>query len=811
MGKVYIETFSSRLCYFYKNHIVQDKEDTVLKFISILIGSNIRFEDSNMYFCNSHNKLVRFNTKSFKTTVMDDSFRSMNFKVTKNRIQYITPEFLSSFVKKEDYKTLRRILKEFVYLMESPEQNLSRTVISNILPASYHLGDHIHTTKAHSKVKEIDNNLFISYDKVEIFYNDPVVSKKSSINAVKLYFNKNELNFIEKSGKLFAINNPNPYSQITFRGSMYNLNRNEAASFIATSGTIYKLPIISFVKNHLQFDNYKYCFYSSRLQSMFVGMGGGMFLYKSDTRTMLTMKKTYSIFEDSRNTLWFSSTDSLFFTKDYLPNISTETPLVLNKNAKVFVNEIKEDQKGNMVFATNNGVYYYDPIRKLKYWLNDQNFLTSNECNRLEIDPKDNSLWIATFNGLNHVRYTEKNGKLKFERINRFFIDDNLYSNEINDILIQGDSVWIATPNGLNLLHNKNHRPDSIQVGLYFNKLFINENEREVVNPLKLNSDENNLTIDYSAIYYERRDRLLVRYRLIREGDTIEKFIATNKLNLLALKDGDYQFELYAYDQDYPYIQSETKRLFFSIKPPFYKAGWFWTIVVFGLALLVGIFFYRRLLRRKNKLIEQVEIQNKLKEYSLKSLQNQMNPHFVFNSLNTIQHFISTNNEEEATEYLSGFSQLMRDMIENIERDIISLEKEVEFNRRYLELEKIRYQNRFDVQFDIKVDEDLSEIFIPTMLIQPIIENAIKHGVANIKDRRGSISIEVRKEEMNMLVVKIKDNGHGLKKNSNSTHKSKAMHLVQERLELYSKSGHQGSFRIESSDNGTTAALHIPI
>ena len=818
-GRIFFETFSSRLCYFYNNQIFNEKTDTSLKLINVRIGTNIRFSNSNIYFQNNHGKLVMVNTKLLKTTVIHDSLKSLSFQVAGNRVEYITADFLNNLLKKEDYTTLRRLLKDFVYLLDDPEQGLSRAALHKIVPSTYHLGDVIFNAKAKAKIKEIDNNLLVSYDKVEIFSNNPTISKKSGYNVARLYLYKNELNFIEKSGKLFSIYSPNPISQLHFTGSMYNLNRTETTNYLTTSSAIFQLltgsltkkGIASLSREQEYFSNYKYCFYSSRLKSIFIGMGDGIFLFKQGFRTTLTKKKTYCIFEDSRNSLWYSSTDSLFVTNHYIPRISEEKSFILNKSAKVFVNDIKEDRNGNMVFASNNGVYIYDPIGKLKYWLNDKNLLTSNECTRVEIDPQDNSIWIATFNGLNHIRYIEKNGKLKFESLNRFFTDDNLYSNEINDILLQGDSVWIATPKGLNLLHNKNHRPDTQKLQLHFNKLYVNEKEVNFTQDLRLDPEENNLTLDYSAIYYERRDRLLIEYRLIRNRDTVTKFIKENRLNLLALGAGDYQLELYAYDQDYPYIHTDTKRLSFSIKPLFYKTIWFWSLVFIAFILLFGIYYYRRLLQRKNRLIEQKEIQNKLKEFSLKSLQNQMNPHFVFNSLNTIQHFISTNNEEEATEYLSGFSQLMRDMIENIERDTITLDKELEFNRRYLQLEQLRYQHKFDINFHIGLDEELSEIFVPTMLIQPILENAIKHGVANLKDRRGIIQIYVSKKQNNLLEIKIVDNGHGNPKKSQSNHKSKAINLVKDRLELYTKSGLSGSFQIEFTNLGTTAILLIPI
>ena len=187
------------------------------------------------------------------------------------------------------------------------------------------------------------------------------------------------------------------------------------------------------------------------------------------------------------------------------------------------------------------------------------------------------------------------------------------------------------------------------------------------------------------------------------------------------------------------------------------------------------------------KYIKQQRLANNL--LALKSLRSQMNPHFIFNALNSVNSFIAVNDERTANKYLSDFSKLMRAVLENSEEDFISLEKEIDLIKLYTQLEHFRFQDKFD--YTIHVDENLmvSNYEIPPMLLQPYIENAVWHGL-RYKTEKGYLHIRIEETAQNNLSIVITDNGIGreeskaLKTNHQKKHNSKGLGNIQKRVDI---------------------------
>ena len=176
--------------------------------------------------------------------------------------------------------------------------------------------------------------------------------------------------------------------------------------------------------------------------------------------------------------------------------------------------------------------------------------------------------------------------------------------------------------------------------------------------------------------------------------------------------------------------------------------------MISGLVLAVGFIIFALYTQKKLK------IQNK--KIELQSLRREMNPHFIFNSLNSVNQFIATNNELEANQYLTKFSKLMRGVMENSKDDFISFQEELDLLKNYLALEKSRFSDKFD--YEIFVDENLlnSNLQIPGMLVQPFLENSIWHGLRYL-EHKGFLKLSFRKENKN-LIIEIEDNGIGIAK-----------------------------------------------
>ncbi|WP_343584881.1 histidine kinase [Flavobacterium sp.] len=228
-----------------------------------------------------------------------------------------------------------------------------------------------------------------------------------------------------------------------------------------------------------------------------------------------------------------------------------------------------------------------------------------------------------------------------------------------------------------------------------------------------------------------------------------------------------------------------------------------------GLLLLLFFFIVKAL----------YSIRIKNKEIALQSLRREMNPHFIFNSLNSVNQFIAENKELEANKYLTSYSNLMRNMMENSNKDFISLDKEVEQLKKYLDLEHLRFQDKFD--FEIVVDEslDTERVFVPNMIMQPHLENAIWHGLRYL-DKKGFLSLRFEYKNGKINVI-IEDNGIGLTKsrelktNNQKIYESRGLNNTKERIdllnELYKK---DISFTIsekEEPKSGTIVQIVFPL
>lgn len=203
--------------------------------------------------------------------------------------------------------------------------------------------------------------------------------------------------------------------------------------------------------------------------------------------------------------------------------------------------------------------------------------------------------------------------------------------------------------------------------------------------------------------------------------------------------------------------------------------------LLLGLLLLFIALFY---MYKSNK---QKKLANNL--LALKSLRSQMNPHFIFNALNSVNSFIAQNDERAANRYLTDFSTLMRHVLNNSEADFIPLEKEIELLKLYLQLEHARFKDKFDYQITIDKSLELKDFQIPPMLLQPYVENAVWHGL-RYKKTKGNLSINFKQKDANKILVSITDNGIGrtkskeLKTQNQKKQQSKGMGNIKERIKI---------------------------
>jgi sensor histidine kinase YesM len=300
-----------------------------------------------------------------------------------------------------------------------------------------------------------------------------------------------------------------------------------------------------------------------------------------------------------------------------------------------------------------------------------------------------------------------------------------------------------------------------------------------------LKSFQNNLSFYCNVPYFEAGNNIHYEYKLDNAGWLVS---ATPTINLTSIKGGEHILKLRArLNGD---LLSTGETIFrFSIKNKFYTTWWFWVLVAIGLQYLVYriINHYNKRAREKKLIIQKQEIElTTLKQQAFSSL---MNPHFIFNALNSIQHYINKQDRQMANKYLSDFAMLVRKSFDAAQKPFVPLEDELETIRLYLQLEQMRFANKFEYSITLKEEVEEEDWMIPSMVLQPFLENAIIHGIAPMSEA-GKLNVAIGAKQ-NTLYITITDNGVGIEKSqqlkTDTKHKSKGMYLIKERLQLLSR------------------------
>lgn len=456
-----------------------------------------------------------------------------------------------------------------------------------------------------------------------------------------------------------------------------------------------------------------------------------------------------------------------------------------------YVKNMAEDRQGRIWMATRTGVCWFDEHLPVGQQFNAIPDFKGN-VEHIAVDKNDN-IWISGFAGV--FLYRPKTGILRV-----FGPKNGMYLPELPMYQRSDGSIcW----GGVYRLH-----PDSLSVlteapKVYFTDFRIFEqpwkgsNQINFTDAVTLRHDDNFFTICWSAINFTNPEQDQYAYQLT-DVDTGWIYCGLrNQSAYTKLPPGHYRFRLKAANRDG--IWGAEKTLDIEIKPAWYQTAWF-KILVAGLLLGMLYAFYRfRLnqaklssaLAQKEAEMRQkeAEFQQKLSEAQMSALRAQMNPHFIFNSLNSINRFIQLSEPDEASNFLTKFSRLIRLILDNSSENLIPLYHELDACRLYLEMEAMRFAGQFEYNIQIGEGIDVEKIMVPPLLIQPYIENAIWHGLMQ-KEKGEKILYLGIHGDTNALKIVVADNGIGrerakaIKSKSASRQKSKGMHLTQQRIDL---------------------------
>jgi ligand-binding sensor domain-containing protein/two-component sensor histidine kinase len=451
--------------------------------------------------------------------------------------------------------------------------------------------------------------------------------------------------------------------------------------------------------------------------------------------------------------------------------------------------------------ATNDNGVLLTTNQKVNTVINSRNGLSSNICKSLFLNSP--YLWVGTDKGINKIDINSK------KVIAQYGVSDGLASNIVNSIYIEDSIVWVCSPAGVTYFNERTISDSSI---CFLDLTSVNVSGMPVTNPANLNLSykNNNISFEYSGISFKSAGEITYTYKLKGLDDGwIETKLTT--LSYPSLPPGDYEFQLFAINKYGK--QSELVSIPFSINAPFWRTIWFW---VAASLLTTGIVWYLLSLRYKRlrkRLKEKNEVTKRMTELEQASLRAQMNPHFIFNCLNSIQHFILKDDVKATNRYITQFGSLIRKTMDNSTRAIISIADEINYLTSYLELEQMRFplQFRYEIIVDPAIDPEYT--YIPSMLLQPFVENAIRHGIRNKQHGKGMISLRIEKTPAELLIV-IEDNGVGREAASQYRgeqpieYQSRGITLTQKRLDILNEANeHKVSTSIIDLKDGNGSAL----
>ncbi|WP_316803051.1 two-component regulator propeller domain-containing protein [Pedobacter nototheniae] len=510
--------------------------------------------------------------------------------------------------------------------------------------------------------------------------------------------------------------------------------------------------------------------------------------------------RSYHAFYDREGNLWFSNINGLSQFSNGKLIKHYENSVLLTKR----INDIQQLADGTLILATDGyGLIFYKNNRITRQ-ITQNAGLTSNVCTKVFV--KNNEIWVLTSKGVNKItNYPSLPTVLNFD------YGKDLLSDDINSLYIDDSTAYFGTNRGL-ILFKYNNNSISRNLPKVYVTSIIKDKERLPLNKTNFTFETGNNTIlfTFSAVDFTTSD-ITYRYRLNENTSWVET--RTRRLDFSALQPGDYVFEVSAKSQNSNWGPSA--KIAFTIKKHFWQSLWFLSILI----LLVGYIFYKVAVyitrKQKDKEQEQLRLKNKVLMLEQQALQAMMNPHFVFNVMNSIQHYINTQNTASANKVLTGFARLIRKNLEICTKSYISLEEELEYLNLYLKLEKNRFGDKLQYLFSIDPKIELEETFIPSMLLQPYVENAIWHGIMP-KETGGEIQIKMRIESETHLNIEIIDDGIGIDnslKDKKETHISKGMQLTQERLNLLGQIGAKPIHLSvkQNAVNGTTVFISIPL
>ena len=479
-------------------------------------------------------------------------------------------------------------------------------------------------------------------------------------------------------------------------------------------------------------------------------------------------------FDSTQNAVWTGSMKGLFrISADNQEEFLDGDVQITAANIIGYKNEM-------WIATPNNGILKIVED-SIDFRLNSQNGLASDQIKKIQI--QGDSLYISHNQGLQI--YDIISGE--FFKINE---SKGLLSKRVSDFTLEGNNLWTVSKKGLQKFPLESLHKNEIAPIIEIQSIWVNDQEIMDKNPV-FTYDQNQFEFRFVGKAFSHIREMHYEYMLEGVDNRWQRVsFQNNSVRYPSVPSGDFRFKVKALNEDG--FASEIAEYHFEVLPPFWRSWWFYVLSVLAIILIVAIFFLVRINIIKNRLT----LQKQLKSSQITAIKAQMNPHFVFNALNSVQDLIMQKELRNANIYLGKFADLMRKTLEYSSKEHIPLNTELEILSLYLDLEKLRFGDELQSDIELDISEEYYEsLQIPSMLLQPYVENAIKHGLLH---KAGEKKLKIRfYTQGNHLICEIHDNGVGRKRSEKINkrrqlyHRSFASEANKKRIDLINEAAEE--------------------
>jgi hypothetical protein len=609
------------------------------------------------------------------------------------------------------------------------------------------------------------------------------------------------------------------FNALTFFNNKLVAGTNDGQAYFYNAPYDFKIISLGNEKNYTSWVRQIY----AAKKDLYVSIEGGFYKINKNKNVVEVFNKKNSI----ANKDFIFVNDSIMFSgnSSFVSRINIET-LKATDTLRIRVTALEASTPDNIYIGSNTGLYKWQNLKERKYFGATYSVLSNrvsslaynkedeilwtglatdslvamykdapiaviplgaqlpgNNCRAL-YSTKKGIVWVGTNLALGRIEYSLQNGKMSYA-ITVFTIADGIAGKQINDITEHNDTIYVATTSGISMI------PALLRIGVpdiavYVTSVKIDNADTTLLSEYNLAYNKKNISINFSAADLAATTERIYQYK-INNGLWTETQL--ENIALQQLSPGKYKIQIRALKRD-GNPSTKITEIIFNISAPFWKTVWFWTFLVLSLGGLVFYFTQRRNKVKREQGIQALLTEKKLSELELKALKAQINPHFVFNCLNSIKFLNHQKRFVETDKYLDKFSYLLRKTLDFSGLQKIPLEEELAYSKNYLELEKLRLGDKLNYEIITDENIDTTTTLVPPMLLQPYLENAIKHGIRHLQGEVGKVVIDTKRAG-EIILCSISDNGVGIEKAAsynkllNPEHTSQGTTLQQRRADLY--------------------------